>query len=122
MVLGELGYTIVTAANGKEALEHYSPHAFDLVVTDYKMPHMDGLELIAHLRKKEPALPIILISGFADTLGLNEQNTGADAVIQKNATEVAHLTRSVARLMRRKPVRKAPKSVTPAPKAKHKTV
>jgi CheY-like chemotaxis protein len=106
MVLEELGYKIVTACNGRDALEQFTPRAFDLVVTDYKMPHMDGLELIANLRKREPALPIVLISGFVETLGLNEENTHADVVIQKNAHEVSHLTRAVARLMRPKPAPK----------------
>jgi FixJ family two-component response regulator len=77
-----------------------------LVVTDYKMPRMDGLELIAGLRKTQPDLPVILISGFVDALGLSEENTGADVVIQKSANEVSHLVRSVARLLRKKPVKK----------------
>src|ERR1700733_13341031 len=72
MVLEELGYRIVTASNGHDALEQFQPQKFDLVVTDYKMPRIDGLELIASLRKRSPELPIILVSGFVDTLGLNE--------------------------------------------------
>ena len=44
---------------------------------------------------------MILISGFTDTLGLNEANTGADVVIQKSAHEVSHLIRSVNRLLRK---------------------
>ena len=63
-VLEELGYAIVTASNGYDALERFAPEKFDLVVTDYKMPRMDGLELIVHLRKLAPELPIVLISGF----------------------------------------------------------
>lgn len=105
-VLEELGYNIVTAVNGVDALDQFAPHRFKLVVTDYKMPHMDGLELIANLRTREPELPIILISGFADTLGLNEENTKADAVIQKSANEVSHLCHSVNRLLRPKSPRK----------------
>jgi CheY-like chemotaxis protein len=124
MVLEELGYKIVTASHGRDALEQFKPHTFDLVVTDYKMPHMDGLELIASLRKREPELPIVLISGFVDSLGLNELNTNADVVIQKNAHEVSHLTRAVARLTRAKASPKPARGVTggAAPKAKHKTV
>lgn len=124
-VLEELGYKIVTACNGKDALEQFTPRAFDLVVTDYKMPHMDGLELIANLRKHEPALPIVLISGFVDTLGLNEENTHADVVIQKNANEVSHLTRAVARLMRAKPAPRPARGASrsrSSSKAKGKTV
>jgi ATP-dependent Lon protease len=105
-VLEELGHTIWTAANGVDALEQFASRKFDLVVTDYKMPRMDGLELIAGLRKTSPELPVILISGFVDALGLSEENTGADVVIQKSANEVSHLVRSVGRLLRRKPVKK----------------
>jgi len=66
---------------------------------------MDGLELIGRLRKHTPSLPIVLISGYVDTLGLNEASTGADVVIQKSANEVSHLIRSVNRLLRRKSVK-----------------
>lgn len=101
-VLEELGHKIHMASNGADALEHFSQQKCDLVVTDYKMPRMDGLELIVRLRKQQPDILIVLVSGFVDTLGLNEANTGADAVIQKSANEVTHLVRAVNRLMRRK--------------------
>ena len=110
MVLEELGYGIVTACNGDDALERFAPQKFDLVVTDYKMPRMDGLELIDNLRKLGPDVPIVLISGFVDSMGLNEENTQADAVIQKSANEVSHLSRAVARLLRQKPARKKPRA------------
>jgi CheY-like chemotaxis protein len=126
MVLEELGYKIVTASNGQDALAQFLPKVFCLVVTDYKMPRMDGLQLIAHLREQEPELPIILISGFADTLGLNEENTRADVVIQKCANEVSHLVRAVSRLLRpkaaRKPARSAGATPGGAPKVKRKSV
>ncbi len=105
-VLEELGHRIATAASGPDALDQFARQKFDLVVTDYKMPRMDGVELIARLRKQSPELPIILISGFVDSLGLNEDSTGADVVIQKSANEVSHLVRSVSRLLRRKPAKK----------------
>jgi CheY-like chemotaxis protein len=101
-VLEELGHKIHMATSGADALEQFSQHKFDLVVTDYKMPRMDGLELIVRLRKQQPEIRIVLVSGFVDTLGLNEAGTGADAVIQKSANEVTHLVRAVNRLMRRK--------------------
>jgi len=68
-VLEELGHRIATAANGADALEQFSNAKFDLVVTDYKMPRMDGLEFIVRLRKIAPECPVILISGFVDALG-----------------------------------------------------
>jgi CheY-like chemotaxis protein len=104
-----------------EALECVASDKFNLVVTDYKMPRMNGLELIARLRKQSPGLPVILISGFVDTLGLNEQNTGADVVIQKSNHEVPHLVRAVARLLNRKPARKPAAGEARAAKAKKKS-
>ena len=118
-VLEELGYRIATASSGPDALEQYDERPFDLVVTDYKMPRMDGIELIANFRKRTPDLPVILISGFADALGMNEENTGADVVIQKSANEVAHLVRSVSRLLRRK---KPPSSEAPPRQSRRKPV
>jgi CheY-like chemotaxis protein len=120
-VLEELGHRISTASSGADALEQFASNKFDLVVTDYKMPRMDGMELISRLRKQAPNLPIILVSGFVDSMGLSEDNTRADVVIQKSANEVAHLVRSVNRLLRRKPAKKPAAAEAPL-KAKRKTV
>jgi CheY-like chemotaxis protein len=120
-VLEELGHRIWAVPSGAEALETFAHHKIDLLVTDYRMPRMDGVELIAHLKKQAPDLPAILISGFVDALGLSESNTGADVVIQKSANEVSHLVRSVNRLLRRKPSRKGAGSER-APKVKRKAV
>ena len=114
-VLEELGYRIATSTSGADALEQFASHKFDLVVTDYKMPRMDGLELIGRLRKCSADLPIVLISGYVDTLGLNEASTGADVVIQKSAHEVSHLVRSVSRLLRRKSAPKKPATAQTTP-------
>ena len=100
-VLEEQGHRITTASHGEEALERFSRDKFDMVITDYKMPRMNGLELIEQIRERAASLPIILISGYVDGLGLTEANTGADVVIPKSAHEVTHLVRSVNRLLRR---------------------
>ncbi len=119
-VLEEVGHKIVAVTSGSDALEHFAKQKFDLVVTDYKMPRMDGLELIARLRRLAPELPIVMVSGFVDALGMNEASTGADAVIQKSANEVSHLLRAVSRLLRRKPARKS--AGAEIPKVKRKAV
>jgi len=121
-VLEELGHKIQVASSGADALEQFSQHKYDLVVTDFRMPRMDGLELIAGLRKQQPDILIVLVSGFVDTLGLNEATTGADAVIQKSANEVTHLVRAVNRLLRRKPSKKPVSGAQPELKAKRKAV
>ena len=124
-VLQEVGYTVVTAIHGQEALIAMETQVFDIVVTDWKMPKMDGIELIARLREAKFAAPIILLSGFADSSGMSEEMTGADAVVQKSANEVQVLLSTVKRLLNRKPARKGPATqsspVAAAAKNKSKT-
>jgi CheY-like chemotaxis protein len=107
-VLEEQGHKVWTATGAADALEQFDAHRIDVVVTDHKMPRMDGLGLIKRLNTLSPATPVVLLSGFVDALGLNEQTTGASAVIQKSANEVPHLVRAVARMLKRKPMKKAP--------------
>jgi CheY-like chemotaxis protein len=120
-VLEELGYSVTTASSGPEALARFEEQTFDLVVTDYKMPRMNGTELIAELRKRSPAVPVILLSGFADTLGLDENNTGANAVIQKSANEVVLMVRAVRRLLGERPQKKPASSQRGDSRSKRKS-
>lgn len=60
----ELGYSISTAANGREAIEVLKAEAINLVITDIKMPVMDGFELVAYIRKHYPELPSIVITAY----------------------------------------------------------
>ena len=64
--LRKLGHRLVTASNGEEALALLAEQAFDLVLTDLKMPKMGGLALIEWLRKEHAELPIIIMTGYAD--------------------------------------------------------
>lgn len=122
-VLEELGHKVTTQGVPQEALELCGKQRFDVVVTDYRMPKMNGVEFITRLRKRHPTMGVILISGFTDTLGLNEANTGADIVIQKSSHEVSQLIRAVNRLLRkqREPKRKSPSSQPSTKQDKRKT-
>src|SRR3974390_54818 len=77
-ILEQLGYSVVAKPCPQQALDCFSASEFDLVITDYRLPQMDGAQLISHLRTKRADVPIVLISGFADTLGLSEVTTGAN--------------------------------------------
>lgn len=55
---------IMTAENGIEALNILASHDVDLVVTDLKMPEMDGFELLAHLSEHYPGLPAMVMTAF----------------------------------------------------------
>jgi CheY-like chemotaxis protein len=110
-LLEEIGCCVQIAVNGEDGLKLFETAKFDVVVTDYRMPQMDGGELIQRIRRLDPQARIILLSGFVEPLGLTEQNTGADAVITKSCNEPAHLVRSVKRLVNRA-LRKPPGSQT----------
>ncbi|MGE5489431.1 MAG: response regulator [bacterium] len=112
-LLEEQSYDVTTATEGQEALGLFTTGHFDVVVTDFRMPRMNGLKLIAEIRARSPETPIILISGYADMMGFDEQNTGADVVIAKSANEVPQLIRSVKRLLHAG-VRKPPRSQRPS--------
>lgn len=64
--LGRAGYRCDVFANGREALAAAIDRCPDVVVTDCRMPEMDGLELLRELRGRYPKLPVILVTAFAD--------------------------------------------------------
>ena len=65
------GYNVIEAPNGAtalELLENESTHQVALVLTDLRMPVMDGRELASHLARHRPSLPIVFMSGFTAQL------------------------------------------------------
>ena len=114
-ILEQLGYAVVAKSCPHQAVDCFAQESFDLVITDYRMPGMDGAKLISQVRSTNPRVPVVLISGVADMLGLNEATTGANAVIQKSAHEVQVMVRAVERLLERppKPARKPVASYRP---------
>jgi CheY-like chemotaxis protein len=121
-ILEEQGYSVTTASAGEDGLRQFSEGNFDLVVTEYKMPRINGADVIAHIKGQRPNTPVVLISGMVDALGLTEQNTGADVVVAKSSNEVTHLTRAVNRLLRSKPAKKPVRSQLATVSARRKTV
>ncbi|MFH2132936.1 MAG: PAS domain S-box protein [bacterium] len=68
--LKQLGYTVTIKSDSREALELFQmePSAFDLVVTDMTMPHITGYQLSLQLLKIRPELPVILCTGYSETV------------------------------------------------------
>ncbi len=60
--LREEGYDVVTAAAGAEGLQLFRDRSIDLVLTDIRMPEMDGLDLLARLKAIQPDLPVVLLT------------------------------------------------------------
>ena len=58
------GYNVLTAGNGKEAIEVLSNHKVDCCFTDINMPEMDGLALAEHIREYDNTLPVVVMTGY----------------------------------------------------------
>ncbi len=61
-VLEEEGYEVLTALHGRDALEIQETSDLDLTLTDMKMPGMDGIKLLEHIKAKDPDLPVIMMT------------------------------------------------------------
>lgn len=64
-ILEEEGYEVETALSGKEAFDQMKAAPFDIVITDLKMPGIDGMEVLKTIRKEYPDTFVIMITGFS---------------------------------------------------------
>jgi CheY-like chemotaxis protein len=85
------GHEIVTAQDGAEALDILTDNAgaFDLLLTDIKMPIMDGIALALSAARDFPALTILLMTGFADQ---RERASGLNAIVHDVVTKPFSVT------------------------------
>ena len=84
LVFEEQGNTIRTAMNGRQALELLDAEAADVIISDVKMPDMDGIEMLRAVRSTLPDLGVILMTAFASVETAREAfKLGADDFIQK---------------------------------------
>ena len=56
---------IVAVGSGEEALVAFKGSRFDIVVTDVSLPEMSGLDLVRHIKRLAPSIPVIVVSGYA---------------------------------------------------------
>jgi len=82
--LEQSGFRVMAASSGAEGLELVRRQMFDLVITDLKMPVMDGVATTRALRALAPALPVVLMSGFVPADGVAAcLACGANAFVRK---------------------------------------
>ena len=85
--LGEDGYTVALAVNGRDGLEKFCAGEFDIVLTDRSMPEMEGDEFAREVKKLRPHVPVILITGFGDIMAVTgDKPEGVDIVLSKPFT------------------------------------
>ncbi|HTO90929.1 MAG TPA: sigma-54 dependent transcriptional regulator [Candidatus Sulfotelmatobacter sp.] len=86
IVLRKEGFEVITAGNGREAFERVKNDAPDVVITDIKMPGMDGIQLLQAIKKHEPALPVVIMTAYASQQSaIDAVNMGAFQYMIKNA-------------------------------------
>jgi len=94
-----VGYSVLTAANATEAMDALRKQEVDLLLTDYRMPGPNGVELIESARRARPGLRAILMTAFGDTFTeIESVRRGAIGYLNK-PFEADEITGLVARIL-----------------------
>lgn len=80
-----IGFEVIWAENGRQAIERFKDWNIDLVITDLQMPEVDGLELVRVVRKSHPQVPIVLTTGKgSEDIAAQALNEGAAGYVPKS--------------------------------------
>ncbi len=96
-ILKKSGYEVLIAKNGHEGIELATSNRPDLVITDFQMPGMTGVEVLASLKELNPLLPVIMLTAYGDaSLTIKSMQSGAFDFIEKpiNPKELVQVVRN----------------------------
>ena len=99
LLLEKAGYRVFTALTGREGVEVFRYQSIDLVILDYWMADMDGLDVAAELKSLKPKTPIIMLSGY--TAILDEGLGKVDRWLRKGEGDPEQLLLAVMQLLKR---------------------
>jgi DNA-binding NtrC family response regulator len=86
-ILAGSEYEVITALKGGAGISHAISESFDIVLTDIRMPDIDGFKVIRDIRKFKPSIPIIIITGYASVnSAVQAMKLGATNYIEKPFT------------------------------------
>lgn len=112
-ILTRTGYTVQCVADGKTAQHVLGIQAFDAVISDIRVPKMDGIALMEWI-KKERSIPVILMTGFSElSETLEAERRGADGFLSKPFTQT-ELIQLLEELFSKASKQEAEKALTPA--------
>ncbi|MBF0199766.1 MAG: sigma-54-dependent Fis family transcriptional regulator [Desulfamplus sp.] len=98
-VIGEEGFSALTASSGLDAVETLKAKSVDLVLTDVMMPGMDGIELLEQIKKESPDMPVIVMTAHGSVeKAVEAMQKGAYTYILKpfdNDTLIAHIGKAI---------------------------
>lgn len=108
IMLRMAGHKTETASNGREAVDKLRIAQPDLVLLDLMMPHMDGFQLLAHLRAEQPTLPLRVLVATARVLGEDDRRKLADwpvvGVLNKGELDIGQMVGLVSDALGRNPL------------------
>jgi CheY-like chemotaxis protein len=101
-ILEETGYVVLKVGSGGAALDLLDQHTkIDLVLLDFAMPGMSGVELARQIQQKFPTLPILFVTGYADKTEL--EDVGEERIIRKPFIDDELTTKVNTALIKRAP-------------------
>jgi len=96
------GYQVEEAANGREALEKMAQKHFDLVITDIKMPEIDGMELLARVAEEYPDSQVVVITSHSGEVSSREAIAGGASHFISKPFKNVEITHTLDSLIARK--------------------
>jgi CheY-like chemotaxis protein len=114
IILEDFGYKVLTASSGREGLEVFASNAIDAVILDYQMPEMNGELVAAEMKRTNPRIPILMLSGWVSlpesALQLVDEFVAKGAPVEFMLLAIQQL---LSRHKKRKPVRAVTQSRVP---------
>jgi len=104
MTLSQEGYHITTATGGEAALEIFRRQPFELVITDMRMPGMDGIEVIRQVKELDPDVEAIVLTGYAtlENAVLSLRNVGAFDYLTKPLENIDEIFMAVEKALEKR--------------------
>ena len=101
-ILTKSGYDVVTAEDGSQAVEQLKKHKCDLVITDMKMPRMDGIELLRKIKEDYADIGVIIVTAYGEVDSyLEAMNLGAFEYLNK-PIKIDELKKVIAKVLEEK--------------------
>jgi len=85
-MLSMLGYEVLSADSGENGLSIFLKNKFDIVLSDYEMPGMDGVAFACSIKKSSPRTPVVIMTGAGRETVFSRKSTAVDEVISKPFT------------------------------------
>jgi len=85
-MLSMLGYEVLSADSGENGLSLFFKNKFDIVLSDYEMPGMDGVAFACSVKKSSPRTPVVIMTGAGRETVFFRKSTAVDEVISKPFT------------------------------------